>query len=236
MRIAICENDLVAQKVLKEYLQSLMTEFNITDIGCYNTGEELLTAIQIGKRFDCYMLDVELDGISGTELAAIIKQQSTSAIIILTTSFSQYIAGAFGIKVDQYLLKPIKSSTLRSVFVSLNRTYISSHVQYCMHNGKMITVACSDIIYVEFYQSNMYLYTKEDCFSITIDAKTEKQRYVKKGFLKSHQGFYVNPQYISSIHHSAVSCSNGSKVPISFRERKGLLKGFTEYITASYSI
>ena len=71
MKIAVCDDDWPIREELIRLIQRQVTDADITE---YQSGEELLHA---GADFDIYFLDIEMDSVSGMELARHIRERDS---------------------------------------------------------------------------------------------------------------------------------------------------------------
>ena len=65
-----------------------------------------------GARADVALLDIDMPGMSGMELAAIIREKWPDMAIIFLTGYSQYALDAFEMHASGYLLKPVGADKL----------------------------------------------------------------------------------------------------------------------------
>ena len=75
-------------------------------------GDDLLAALDEHTP-DVVFSDVELQGMTGLELAVKIKNAAPEAKIIFVTGFSQYAADAFRLHANGYILKPADPARIR---------------------------------------------------------------------------------------------------------------------------
>lgn len=204
---------------------------------CVSSGEELLQKISELSIINFAILDIELPEISGIELIGPLKSHFPHIVTVFTTGHPQYIQDAFKVQGDQYLLKPVKSRKLFAVLKSLQHRYYTSHIQYVENERRLITIAYSDIVYAEFYRNLMTAHTADSEYTMEVAPKEMKQTLLKRGFIRAHQGFYVNPAHIKAIEHEIVICTNDMEVPVSHRERKNLIRRYTEkYASMIYKV
>lgn len=90
------------------YLKILCQDIPFVEIaGTYNRPEKAI-ADKDSVAFDLCLVDIEMPGINGMELARILAKP-----VIFTTAYKDYAAEAFDINAIDYLVKPISISRLR---------------------------------------------------------------------------------------------------------------------------
>lgn len=234
MCIVICEDDEAQMMILKEYFRDYQRKNPSHQVMFFASGEELLKNISTAHRIHFAFLDVELPGISGIETASILRKTNPDILIVFISSYPQYIRTAFQIPTDQFLLKPIQSKQLFAVINSLQHKYYQTHIQYVENERYFFTVAYSDVIYAEFYKKQCSIHTENNTLTLAVSPKQAKQNLLQKGFIRAHQGFYVNPHHIKSISTDKIICSDHSEVPVSHREhRKVIIQYLSRYHKAT---
>ena len=78
----------------------------------FTEGDDLLSALA-ERTPDVVFSDVELQGMTGLELAVRIKNAAPEAKIIFVTGFPQYAADAFRLHANGYILKPAEAERIR---------------------------------------------------------------------------------------------------------------------------
>lgn len=61
---------------------------------------------------DLALLDVEMSGMTGIELAAVLKQRQPDAAVVFLTAYPKYAVDAFAVRASGYLLKPVTPEAL----------------------------------------------------------------------------------------------------------------------------
>ena len=131
------------------------------------------------------------------------------------------------------MLKPIRSKQLFATLRTLQRKYCQSHLQYVENERNLITIPYNNIIYTEFYRSEFTIHTANQVFSWKVKPKETKRQLLDRGFIRTHQGYYVNPNHIKSIVSNEITCSDNSIVPISHRERKNVIAKYLKKFSSS---
>lgn len=70
-------------------------------------------------RYDVALLDIELPGTNGLELAKILQKENPDTNIIFVTGYTDYSIKAFEVAASDYLLKPVKTERLKKAFSHL---------------------------------------------------------------------------------------------------------------------
>lgn len=230
MKIAICENDAVQAKTAEAYIRSLSQAFPIEKIMVYSNGEALSKALETGARFDIYLLDIDLPGGSGLELGAQIRQKQPYACIAFSTSYPQYVTHAFALQSAQCFLKPIEESVFVPAMKQMLKEYTEAWITLVLENKRSVTLRQDDIIYVEFYHGVMTVWTGEQSYAVRVNVKAWKRIWYQRGFLQSHQGYFVNPKHICAIEADQVLCTDHISCPLSARCKKDFMDQFLEYM------
>ncbi len=230
MKIAICEDDVGQAKIAVQYIRSLGKKFLIDTLVLYSTGTELSQALQAGNRFDIYLLDIDLPGINGLELATQIREVQPYACIAFATSYPQYVTRAFMLESAQYFLKPIQKDVFLPAMEQMLRDYTNAWITLMLENERSITLLQEDIVYVEFYHGKMTVWTCDQSYKMRVNFKTWKRALYERGFLQSHQGYFVNPKHVCAIEADTVVCTDNISCPLSARCRKDFMDQFLEYM------
>jgi DNA-binding LytR/AlgR family response regulator len=102
VKIAVCEDNLLYIQKLKE----LTSETLNVEFFCFESGELLINSIERqGFTADIYIMDIELPGINGLEVARKIRQLDKYAVIIFMTNYEHYVFDAFEVNTFRYIIK-----------------------------------------------------------------------------------------------------------------------------------
>lgn len=111
MKVVIVEDELPAQRMLKEMLEEL--NFGIEVTACLNSVKKAVKWFKNNPHPEIALLDIQLaDGISFD----ILNQVKIESMIIFTTAFDEYAIQAFKVNSIDYLLKPIDPDELEAAF------------------------------------------------------------------------------------------------------------------------
>lgn len=111
IKVLIIEDEIPAQRLLKETLQELNTEIEVLDY--IGSVQSAVTWFQQNEHPEIILLDIQLsDGLS----FEIFKQVKIKSMIIFTTAYDEYAIQAFKVNSVDYLLKPIEKDELQAAF------------------------------------------------------------------------------------------------------------------------
>ena len=117
LRVLVVDDEPVARDVLRKFM--LADGHNVV---VANDGESALRDVQNGA-FDLLITDQGMPGMSGTQLAAKVREMSPQQAVILVTGFTDGTAGSGDVfsVVDAVLQKPIAHRRLRRAIASIMR-------------------------------------------------------------------------------------------------------------------
>ena len=111
IKVLIIEDELPAQRLLKESLQEINFKTEVVD--CLNSIRSAVEWFQNNPHPEIVLLDIQLsDGLS----FEIFKQVKVESAIIFTTAYDEYAIQAFKVNSVDYLLKPIEEDELKTAF------------------------------------------------------------------------------------------------------------------------
>jgi len=111
LKVLIIEDEIPAQRLLKETLQEINVELEI--VGCLNSIQSAVEWFQNNTHPEIVLLDIQL---SDGQSFEIFKQVKIKSMIIFTTAYDEYMLQAFKVNSLDYLLKPIERDELQVAF------------------------------------------------------------------------------------------------------------------------
>lgn len=114
----IAEQDTQQVKVLKEYTESEFKEVEI--VGNFDNGITALNYV-VKEKVDILVLAINLEGISGFEVARRIREANRQIHIVMISAYdyADFLMEAMSFGVEDYLLKPLNLSVYASVITKM---------------------------------------------------------------------------------------------------------------------
>lgn len=248
MKIAIIDDELHCVKSLELHINSLFPKSKIV----YKTTKpkEAISALA-DLEIDILFLDVEMPSINGFELLEQFK--SLPFCVIFTTAYSQYAVQAFKAQAINYLLKPIDENELKEAIDGWqtkhnhdkNSEEINRLLAHLKKEGLLeskITIPISDgyefldvknILYCQSQNNYTYIYLKNgQKVLISKTLKSVEQALKRFYFLRTHQSYLVNPNFMKKFMRSEggyLIMSDNKQIPVSTAKRD-LIIGIFEAI------
>ena len=152
LKVAVCDDE---QLYLNKSLAMLEEYANEHDVEIaaehFLISSELLDRMEAGERYDIYLLDIYMPGVSGMSVATELRSRGVRSPIIFLTSSTEHAVEAFGVDATHYLLKPYSR---QNFFGAMDKAVqsISAHSEETIVlkiGGEYQNVSVSDILYCE---------------------------------------------------------------------------------------
>ena len=232
LNIVICEDEIEQQEILKDYLEQILNEINIKyEILIFNSGEELFK--NYPDNIDIFLLDIQMYGLNGMEVARKIRQIDKKEVeIIFTTSLIEYIQEGYEVRAYRYLLKPIKLEDLKKHIILCIEELTKNKESYIAVNEKNNTckVKISEITYIEIQKREMTIHTINEDYTINSSMSKLENELSKYNFYRCHKSFMVNIDFIKNIKQYIAILDNKEEVPISRYRFKETKSRFLSYL------
>ena len=231
-RIAICDDD----DIIRENLCSLCSDI-LTDDSVEYKLEPFRSAQELEKRlnsescpFDLLILDIQMDGMTGMELARSLREKGNRVSIIFVTACEDYLSEGYGVQPIHFLLKPVRRAALASaIHTDLKLNYIPKTVVVHIGN-KLVHLSFSDIRYVESYNHSIVIHqsTGNSTYYFSL-SDFEKQLPVGQ-FARCHNSYLVNLNEVREIGRTELSLQSGETLPVGRAYYKAFQSAFVRYI------
>ena len=212
-RIAICDDEPFQSNYLKSLVMAWSEEKELDcSVKTFSSAESLL--FHGCEEFDILLLDIEMAGMNGVELAKRVRERDETSVIIFVTGYSEYIAEGYDVQALNFLVKPIDRMKLFSVLdkaaklLSKNEKVLSLE-----QKGETFIVPLREIRFLEVSGNYVSVYAK----SVFTVKKTlaDLERQLDDRFVRTGRSFIVNLMYIRRITKTDVFLSTDESVPLS---------------------
>ena len=115
MNIIILDNH---KLIIKEIRRQVLSVLPAAKCVCFTKQREAIEHVK-KNRVDVALLDVDMPGINGIEVAELMCQINPRLNIIFITGYPEYALQAFTVPVSDFIVKPVSEDALRASFQKL---------------------------------------------------------------------------------------------------------------------
>lgn len=231
MKLAICDDDLVVHEQIYSLLEDEKFSHLSFDVIDFNSGEELLDYYSSGEKADIIFLDIEMETTSGIEAAQKIRETDEDTIIIFISSHSCYIFESFRVEALHFMIKPIDEYEFFDVFTRAIQKFNRTRSFLPLQKGnELYKIKIDDIVFVESYMRHIAVHTTSEVIEAVGKLSELLKALEPHGFIRIHQGFIVNMNYIKKIDKKDVVLTDDKKLSISVRKRNDTMLRFSDYL------
>lgn len=115
MRIIILDNH---KLIITEIRRQVLSVLSNAECICFTKQREAIEYIK-KHRVDIALLDVDMPGLNGIEVAELMCQINPRLNIIFVTGYPEYALQAFTVPVSDFIVKPVSEDSLRASFQKL---------------------------------------------------------------------------------------------------------------------
>ncbi len=228
--ISLCDDDSKQVAYLRELLARWSADkpFAI-HINEYESAEEFLFDYP-DNPCSLLLLDIEMRGINGMELAKKLREKNDMLPIIFITGYSEYISDGYDVEALHYLLKPLNEEKLFAVLDKyIRRHSVKSEEILVTSADGSAHISADSISYIEAFGRKTQIHLSDNT---VIDCNMGIGKFEDiRGFIHSHRSYIVNLRYVRSIGKASVFLDFGVEVPLSRRLYNEVNKKFIEFYT-----
>lgn len=204
LKILICDDDAKVTQKISSLINHIKANNKIDfNIDIRESGSFALSEKSI---YDIAIVDIEMPGINGLGLSEILKRNNPDTIVIVLTSFSNYLDSAMKIQVFRYLSKPIDADRFIRNFLEAIKYYRQISKQIIIEkNDEVHTVKTKDILYIENKKHGSVIATKYNILN-TNKKPIEWYNIINQPncFVFSHKSYIVNLQNVINFSRSSI--------------------------------
>lgn len=235
LQIAICDDNIDELSNMVQLIDLYRTSRHLNcEHAVFPNGFELISALEKGKRFDIYCLDIMMPGFTGIDAAKEIRTFDKTAPILFFTSSPEFALESYSVKAINYVLKPISKEKLFFTFDELLEQIKAKEEEDAVivkSNEGIQKILISNLAFAEVIGRNVLYHLRSgkvvECtepFSSVCDS------LLKYGcFIKPHRSYLVNMQYVDTIENHQITLQTLSSVPIAQGKAKEMKQQYLNY-------
>lgn len=231
IRITICDDDVEICEYIKALLLAKYEEE--VSIFLYSSAEELKSDYTKKERniADILLMDIDLHGVNGIDVAAAIQEQFSEVKVIFITGHIEYCTEIFRANPNNFLMKPIEAEALYGAIERAGKQ-ILEEIKDCFVvtcKGSVFKVKARDIFYLESEKRTVILHSRGEDWTV-YRKLDDVQKELPDYFLRCHQSYLVNMNEIKSLMPLRLKLFNGAEIPISRPKYKEAKETFLRFL------
>ena len=231
LHIAVCDDEALERQWIAELVNQTMMEEELScRITSYESGTDLLFAIQHGAQFQILLLDVMMDGLDGMALAAALREKGDHTAIIFISSNLEMALRGYEVEALRYLAKPVDRERLREALLFCYRTRLAQKEILLPTASGQSRILPSDLIYAETWERGVRLILKDGREETGLKISELAAMLPERQFVFCHRTILVNLAFIQSIRYCELELKSGATLPISKYRQSEVRKQLMRYL------
>lgn len=231
-RLAICEDDGIIREQLSSLCHNILQEDGIEHtIAAFSSANELGKLLLVENApFDLLLLDIQMEGMTGMELAQSLRRRGDRVSILFVTGCEDYLPEGYGVQPIHFLLKPIDRETLAGALRTDWKLNHRPKTAVFRIGGKTVSLTLAEIQYIESYNHNIVIHQKSGDRSYPFSLSEAEKLLPPGQFCRCHNSYLVNMEYVEEISRKELSLRGNIRLPIGRAYYKSLQSAFICYM------
>ena len=183
------------------------------ELEVFPSAEAFLFRYAEKKDFDVLLLDVEMTGMDGVELARTVRRDDESVQIVFVTGYDRYIALGYEVSALHYLVKPVKEEKFFEVLtravsrLTRNEPFLTLELP-----GEVLRVPLPEIRYLDVRQNYVTVHARED---YTLKRPlAEFEPALDRRFYRMSRSCIVNLTFVRRVTRTEAELTGGERLPL----------------------
>ena len=234
-KVAICDDSDTDRKYISDLVSRWSkTSGHMIQINSFSSAENFLFHYADKKDIDILLLDIEMGGMNGVELAKQIRKENNTVQMIFITGFPDFIAEGYEVSALHYLMKPVREEKLFAVMEKAAKNCMKTENYLLVTVDQTLTrIPVSSILYAETFAHYVVLVTAEGEYQIRENTGVLAEK-LGEDFVRPHRSYLVNLHYIHRISRTEVLLDNGKQIPLSRYNYQKINQAFIQYYKGQY--
>lgn len=229
LNIHICDDEKTflekVQAILDSFAQDQQIQINVSVTSSLQELEAYIFSDR--NKPDILFLDIEFGQDTSIHLAEKIGRQLPSCSIAFLTNYLSYATDVYDTNHFYYVLKDELTSRLDAIL----KRYYESRPKIILHTKKMEwCFEANEIMYIERARRCIYIILSNgENRKISLSFEEAAEEFHPPVFLRCHNSFIVNMNYLQRYASGIFVLKNGKEIPISRSYQKSCNRAFLEW-------
>lgn len=228
--IGICDDD---ANILSQVETMIKDRFENIEIRTFVEPYELerYMASADEKQIDIMIMDIVFKNDNGIQAAKRVQNRYPKLPLIYLTGYIDYARDIFESDPVYFLVKPIDGNKLYDAVKRAIEKCNKKQYMMVKSRGEVYRVYYDDVVYIESDKKSLHIHTNKATITY-INKMSNIENEMPEEFIRIHQSYLVNANYIDSFDAISVKLNIGYELPISRYRGKNIKEKFFKYIGA----
>jgi DNA-binding LytR/AlgR family response regulator len=229
MKIAVCDDESTQTETISSIVEKWgTTSGHICEIKSFSSSEAFLFDYDEEKTYDILLLDVEMKGMSGVDLAKRIRRDNKRAEIVFITSHFEFFGEGYEVNALHYLIKPITEEKLLPVLSrAAEKLSVEPPSLVVICESGTVKLWESEIVYVESLLHYIIIHTLKGDYKTKESISAFSER-VSNDFYRVHRSYLASLKHIVRISRNTICMENGTELPLARGKYDDINRAFIE--------
>lgn len=229
-QIAICDDEHIICNLIEGLVKKWAEKADIqVKISIFSSAESFLFTYEEDKSFDILLLDIEMPGTNGVDLAQIIREKNKAIQIVFITGYMDYIAQGYDVEALNYLLKPVNEEKLFQVLdKARERIIVRDKVLYLESSEGMVQLPLNHILYAQVDRNYITIHSLEGKYMRKQTLK-DLEEELDERFFRVGRSFIVNLNYVKRTSKAEIELKNGDTIPLARNRYEAINQAIINY-------
>ena len=215
LTITICDDEAKQREFLEMLVQAWADAAKLeVIIQKFATAQAFLDSYWDNPDTQILLLDIEMPGLSGVDLAREIRSENKEIQIVFVSGYSEYIADGYDVEALNFLIKPVKEEKLYQV-LDKAREKLASNERALIFElpGESLRVPLYEICALEVYRNYVTIRTTKDAFEV----KTPLSKLaadLDERFFRVGRSAIVNLKFIARVTRLEIVLTDGHVIQL----------------------
>lgn len=236
VNILLCDDEEKTLDRIKKYILSIRAQIKYPiDISEYTSAESVLKRLHSSdSASDILITDIDMPGISGMEMARLIRAEKLNVVLIFMTAHAEYVFQSFEYTPFRYIRKEfMEIELLPALQAACEKVNASRDIALSIKTQDGIfAVRTRDILYYELENRKCIIYTIQNKQYETwkkIRELREQMGEMDNSFIQIYRGCMVNKRYVKTIKKDMIVLEDDTELPVSRRKKQEISDTMMEY-------
>ncbi len=210
MRIFICDDE---KKMVDDINQIVKEVLPDAVICSFESGGAFLA--HPDKSFDIALLDIDMPGMTGLEVAASMAESEKKTLIVFVTAHDELVYDSLKYHPFAFVRKAYIETELRETLLDCLKELDRKERTFTFRTGgRSASIPVKNIVYFEAEANYLAVHEQTGVYKFRSTLASVEKALAQDDFVRIHKGFLVNAKYVRTIKSEEITLDGGKALPI----------------------